>query len=61
MNKWVSVKDELPEEEGMYLCAFDDHTIETFEFNSAMDAWKPASKFRYHVTHWMPLPDFPDE
>ncbi len=64
---WVSVKDRLPDEEGMYLCVFDDRTIETFEFEGRdLDFWgvrprhsKLPKSFR--VTHWMPLPELPSE
>ena len=68
MSYWISVKDRLPEEDGVYLCAFDDRTIETFDFEPERDAdfWgvrarDAAMRRAYQVTHWMPLPELPDE
>jgi hypothetical protein len=60
MNKWISVKDELPEEDGMYLCAFDDGTIETFEFD-CLDDNEYWGVELISVTHWMPLQDLPSD
>ena len=63
---WISVKDRLPDEEGMYLCVFDDRTIETFEFEGRdLDFWgvraRNAMLKPCRVTHWMPLPEPPDD
>ncbi len=65
MDKWISVDDEMPEEEGMYLCFFSDGSIETYEVDSV---YGMAYEFtpvnldilgKVEVTHWMPLPDAP--
>lgn len=55
-EKWTSVDDWLPEEEGVYLCHFSDGTIETFHYQSEDQRnllWGVGTDW---VTHWMPLP-----
>lgn len=68
MSDWISVDDEMPEEEGVYLCHFDDGTIETYDCEVMFDFLDiPKMEFlqvkcghkKVNVTHWMPLPDAP--
>jgi hypothetical protein len=59
--KWISVKDRLPEDDDIYLTAWDDGTIETYQFtlftgliDISAGVFEPVNRF--NVTHWMPLP-----
>jgi len=66
VSKWISVKDELPEE-GLSVLVYDD-----YDDRFRVDHVRPyqEEKQRWHtaagpgwgyVTHWMPLPDQPEE
>lgn len=66
-DKWVSVKDRLPEKSGEYICWFGANklamgpAIETY-----VDEWKAFGDLitlaKYpNITHWMPLPEPPKE
>lgn len=64
MNKWISVKDRLPEETCRCLvCCGDGYICDTNYsvvhklFNVNGDKTQFAFK---DVTHWMPLPDLPN-
>ncbi len=52
--KWISVNNELPKENGIYL-VFTDYgdlaTIRTFSVELGF--------LDVHITHWMPLPNSP--
>ena len=54
MKKWISVKDELPEN-GYWLCYFDDGFISTVTMSGDWELWDDSGE----VTHWMPLPKPP--
>ena len=64
MNDWISVEDQMPEDEGWYLCHFSDGSIETYPID---DHYGEAMEFvgvgttegMVTVTHWQPLPDPP--
>jgi hypothetical protein len=62
--KWISVKDRLPEKNDRYLC-YDDNQgySQVFEwyknFNLNEWDWFDVVNQDFHVTHWMPLPEFP--
>ena len=56
---WISVKDRLPEESGNYIvyCEIADGTIViTLNYSHGWFIKKPDK-----VTHWMPLPQPPEE
>jgi len=64
---WISVKDRLPEEPGRYLCWFGKNTfavgasivpyIQDLHWFASLESLE-----RYeNVTHWMPLPEPPEE
>ena len=61
--KWISVKDNLPNNEGDYLCYVKGHGIRIRRFSE----WITGSRKRWwvnasettKVTHWMPLPEPP--
>lgn len=66
MSEWISVKDRLPNKEGIYICVLDltpmvgfkYRTIETVRYSGR---WLYDSKEINYVTHWMPLPEPPKE
>ena len=70
MEEWISVKDRLPEESGLYLTYGDIEFVP--DHNDQPNTYK-GIKIRvflreYHnlewdwrVTHWMPLPEPPKE
>ena len=57
--EWISVEDELPKYNGMYLCHFSDGVIETFLYE--VDSLDEVIWGTYNdiVIHWMPLPEPP--
>lgn len=65
VQKWISVKDRLPEKNGYYLCnvksfLFPGRTyINILECDK--DAFKEGHIYTDGVTHWMPLPEPPNE
>ena len=60
MSEWISVCDDLPDEECTCLCYFSDGTIETFPYEMPHELWGVAPfNDGDIVTHWMPLPDPP--
>ena len=70
VQKWISVDDELPEEEGWYL-VYTTPNREHKSINKAMfckgyawgnfeSYWRGAGGHWANVTHWMPLPEPPE-
>lgn len=61
--EWISVKNRLPDHEGQYLVAatqagrYRHVTIVTFTNHFVMNGHRAY----WRVTHWMALPDFPEE
>ena len=61
MNKWISIKDGLPQKPGQYLTHWPDGDIEVFEFEGVPGefGWViPNGKYGI-VTHWARLPEPP--
>ena len=64
MSDWISVDDEMPEEEELYLCYFSDGTVETYP---AVWNYRGSPIFEsvevlgsaVFVTHWQNLPEGP--
>jgi len=58
--KWISVEDKLPEKPGLYIvhCLSDKETpVKTaHKWDKGPFAWAAGN-----VTHWMPLPEPPQE
>ena len=56
--EWISAEDRMPEEDGDYLVFFPDGDIEVVYY---------SKKYMFHIyhshmiTHWMPLPDPPED
>ena len=62
---WISVDDELPKEDGFYLCVIGE-TIQSLFYNDGLEEWYEfyltkeehldCEDLTKKVTHWMPLP-----
>ncbi len=67
MKIWISVKDRLPEERGRYIIYVDipeeDYkkvwTIDVLDPKKGFDM--PKEYGRSVITHWMPLPEGPND
>lgn len=61
-DKWISVKDKLPEKRGYYLCYADDRNgnkiHKVYFLISNFDGFA-VDKFCNKPSHWMPLPKPP--
>lgn len=68
---WISVKEALPKTDGQYLCSYGfvhDGELSDMRFIDSLDyyACDPAPHWQHasnglFVTHWMPLPEPPEE
>lgn len=65
--KWISAKERMPEEHGIYLahivhryCKIDSYSRVAVEYFSRDGEWDSLPDL-YEVTHWMPLPEPPEE
>lgn len=74
MSEWISVKDRLPEQGVDVLVAARGMGTDVFKFGYEyididalhMQRYGRANSFRIdmlsaRVTHWMPLPEFPED
>ena len=77
MGEWISVEDRLPEDRGHYLVMLEtdgnigfevhEHLIRIIYFGST--GWRLPQHYpkwihealKQEVTHWMPLPEPPEE
>lgn len=58
---WISVKDRLPTEDGLYLGANSRESFPvTCTFLDGKPFWEDMHEGRIEVTHWMPLPGRPE-
>lgn len=56
---WISVKDRLPEKKGDYIAYTKDGIVWPYWFD---DVWFDTLGYATDtVTHWMPLPEPPEE
>lgn len=53
-NQWISVDDELPEEDGVYLVLVNSKMPLITTFNRIKRTFEPYRP--YNITHWMPMP-----
>jgi hypothetical protein len=63
-NKWVKCSDRLPEEQDFYLCfcnaSYDK--MRKLLFNTNKQAFVNGESYKVTtITHWMPLPNKPEE
>ena len=60
VSGWVSVKDRMPEQNGDYLAYTRDGIVWPYFFMAGV--WEDAlGNSTDTVTHWMPLPEPPEE
>ena len=65
-NEWVSVEDELPARDGVYLVFTMRGSVTTAHFyaeKTFSDGHRRSANWQGNrkVTHWMPLPEPPEE
>ncbi len=62
---WKDITEEVPEEEGMYLCQFQDGAIETYPIDEDEVIWfehmrgTPPVRALGEITHWIAITDLP--
>lgn len=65
LQEWVSVKDRLPEESGMYIVTANDghaQRVSFVQWQKKNRMWNlTGARSYWRVTHWMPLPKPPKE
>lgn len=65
-QKWISVKDKLPEEDTLVLCAgakggmFLGYPSFVYKDDDYAYTRVPNARGSRHATHWMPLPEPPE-
>jgi hypothetical protein len=63
--KWISVKDRLPEKLCNYLVCCFETEYPTHNNHICLSTWTRSYGFLgaddYTITHWMPLPEPPEE
>ncbi|MHB5604373.1 DUF551 domain-containing protein [Klebsiella pneumoniae] len=57
-GKWIPVIEQMPENDGAYLC-WDNRYVTTYAF--IFGAWQANQFVAKNITHWMPLPAAPQE
>ncbi len=58
-TRWIPCSERLPDSSGKFLCCCDGE-VRTLKY------WRTCQEFQYggkkrNVTHWMPLPEPPEE
>ena len=65
INQWIPVTERLPEPNKWVLCACRANIIEVLRYDNTTDDWDTSIPNRCYmkgfVTHWMPLPEPPEE
>lgn len=63
--KWISVEERLPYKDGDYFVITERGTITDLLFSTQYKSFNADSccgtKFAIPVTHWMPIPEPPEE
>lgn len=59
-SQWISVKDKLPEKFKPVIVCREDGKVEQ-GYKDVGDWWKVYGTRTKRVTHWMPLPDPPED
>lgn len=58
MGEWIRVEDRLPESAGWYLVFYNGSEMQVAYFRGRK--W-PFDNHYHTITHWMPLPEPPEE
>lgn len=58
-SAWISVKERLPDGDGAVVCLSCDGLPSVCRMNNGK--WACDKSIEYDITHWMPLPDPPQE
>ena len=61
LQGWISVNDRLPDTAGNYLIVASTSAIDMVWFSIPKEAWCTDTWTYDDVTHWMPLPERPNE
>ena len=59
--KWISVKERLPEKAGKYIVCTRKKAVYCTAFRFFHGKGYFATDTTTHITHWMPLPEPPEE
>ena len=63
VQEWLSVKDRLPEESGMYIVTANDghaQRVSFVQWQKKNRRWNlTGARSYWRVTHWMPMPQPP--
>lgn len=67
-DKWISVKEKLPEEYGNYLVLTSENNIDFGTFNTHFGSWSMCDADGFYwagqrgirINHWRPLPKAPE-
>ena len=63
VQQWISVKDRLPEESGMYIVTANDghaQRVSFVQWQKKNRMWNlTGARSYWRVTHWMPMPQPP--
>lgn len=63
--KWISVKDKLPNHDGRYLCNVKSYAFRGCFYQTILTfdkyGFRDGNVYEESVTHWMELPDCPEE
>lgn len=63
VQEWISVKDRLPEESGMYIVTANDghaHRVSFVQWQKKNRMWNlTGARSYWRVTHWQPMPQPP--
>lgn len=57
LQRWINVKDRLPDNDDYYLTYTTEHTCEVYRYDGDgewVTAWDDTAN--HDITHWMPLP-----
>ena len=64
MTEWISVSDKLPEKGQNVLTCGPRGSVETIHFRKTLgtpEYWEWKKNGVKHITHWMPLPELPND
>lgn len=60
-KQWISVRDELPKEEGKYIVCTEKGSVYCTRFSKGCGCEGIfKTDMNTHITHWMPLPEPPE-